>query len=189
MRQTMAKRITMGVAVVLAGVLVLFACGRRGGQQEARKSGQQQMESHEGHDHEGDAHQAETKAKDAGAETQGQQASPEQQALSGNVQDGVRVVEVAARQFEFEPATNTVQQGEKVRLEVTSQDVTHGIGIEDFGIDQMLPPNETKTVTFTAGEPGTHHFHCSVFCGPGHNRMHGEIVVRPAPGGGDNTGG
>lgn len=96
--------------------------------------------------------------------------------LTGTVQDGIRVIDMKARQFAFDPSTVVVKPGETVRLNVTSEDVTHGIDIEGFGIDKRLPPKETVAIEFTADKPGQHHFHCSVFCGKGHEE-HGTLVV------------
>ena len=91
--------------------------------------------------------------------------------------EGVRVVDVQAGKFAFDPAEIVVKQGETVRLNVTSEDVTHGFGLADYDIDRKLPPNETVTIEFTADKTGTHHFHCTVYCGPGHEQMHGKLVV------------
>lgn len=96
---------------------------------------------------------------------------------SGKLEEGVRVIKMAALQFEFEPSTIVVHQGETVRLEVTSEDVTHGMDIEGYDIDRTLEPGKTEVITFTAGKPGRHHFHCSVYCGKGHGDMHGELIV------------
>lgn len=96
---------------------------------------------------------------------------------TGRFQDGVRVIDMNARQFAFEPSTVVVRQAEAVRLNVTNMDVAHGINIQGFGIDKRLPPNETVTVEFGADKPGQHYFHCSVFCGKGHGEMHGKLVV------------
>ena len=96
---------------------------------------------------------------------------------SGKIVEGIRVVKIVARQFEFDPSIIVVKQSEKVRLEVTSEDVTHGIAIENYDIDRRLGPQKTELITFTADKPGRHHFHCSVYCGAGHVDMHGELVV------------
>lgn len=101
------------------------------------------------------------------------------QSLSGTVEDGVRVVQITASQFKFEPSRIVVAQGEQVRLEVTSKDVTHGITIGDMDIDRKLEPNKTETIDLAADKAGTFHFHCSVYCGAGHDLMHGELVVLP----------
>lgn len=99
---------------------------------------------------------------------------------TGEIVDGIRVVKMKARQYEFEPAQVAVKAGEKVRLEITSEDVTHGIEIEGFDISRELPPEETVSIDFTAKEAGKHPFHCSVFCGKGHNKMAGELIILPA---------
>lgn len=78
-----------------------------------------------------------------------------------------------------------MKKGEKVRLEVTSQDVTHGFGVAALEIHRELPPNETQQIEFTADKAGRHHFHCTVYCGEGHDEMHGELVVQAAGRGSD----
>jgi len=95
--------------------------------------------------------------------------------LSGVIEDGQRIIDIKARRFEFDPNRIVVKKGETVRLEVTSEDVAHGIDIEGYGINERLDPNKTETVIFTADRGG--HFHCSVYCGKGHPDMHGELVV------------
>lgn len=99
--------------------------------------------------------------------------------LSGELVNGVRVVKIKARRFEFDPGTVVVKAEENVRFEITSQDVTHGIEIKDFGINEVLEPGKTQVITFVAGKSGRHHFHCSVYCGKGHDQMHGELVILP----------
>lgn len=79
---------------------------------------------HNGPHHDGDDHMMEGGHHGDGETSAGKDLSP-----SGELKDGVRVVEVKARQFEFEPETIVVRKGEKVRLEVTSEDVKHGIAI------------------------------------------------------------
>lgn len=159
MRQQKALLAIFGVAFVLVAGLLVYGCGRSGGEGEEHEHGGETMEEGE------HAHEAE------------EPSGEEPLAPSGTVQDGVRVVEVTARKFEFDPATIVVNEGEKVRLKITSEDVTHGFGLGDYDIDRQLPPKETQTVEFTADKPGRHHFHCSVYCGEGHGKMRGTLVV------------
>jgi cytochrome c oxidase subunit II len=91
-----------------------------------------------------------------------------------------REIKVAARRFAFEPKTITVRKGEQVKLIVTSEDVAHGIAIEEFGVDQRIDAKQTKTVEFTASKEGRFRISCSVFCGDGHGDMEGELVVTAA---------
>jgi cytochrome c oxidase subunit 2 len=95
----------------------------------------------------------------------------------GSIENGVRGIDVIARRDEFVPSRIVVHEGERVRLDITSQDVPRGIGIAAFDINKKLPPNQTVAVTFVADSIGAFHFHCSVYRGPGHERMHGELVV------------
>jgi len=92
----------------------------------------------------------------------------------------VKEFDVIAKQWEFVPNVIEVNKGDKVRLKVTSIDVTHGIGLPDFGVDSVrLPPTETKIVEFVADKTGTFNtMICTVYCGPGHAGMKGSIVVK-----------
>jgi len=99
--------------------------------------------------------------------------------LSGVLEDGMRVVKVRARKFEFVPGKIVVNEGDKVRIDLTSEDVTHGFSMGHFKIDQVVEPGKTVSVKFTADKAGTFGFHCSVFCGMGHMKMRGDVVVLP----------
>jgi len=144
------------------------------------QEGHDAAEHHESGEHHEEGYEQEMSAREDSSEHHGQPADSTDTAdlkPTGRVQDGVRTIEMQARQFEFVPSTVVVREGETVRLEVTSQDVTHGLAVEAYDIDKRLPPHETVTVEFTADQPGRRHFHCSVFCGAGHERMHGTLVV------------
>lgn len=107
-----------------------------------------------------------------------------------------RVIEMTAKNFEFEPSEIHVKAGEKIQLKVTSVDRTHGIRIKPFpdggqpnaapglsftyGDDCLkLKKNVTGTVEFIAQTPGTYSFTCCKKCGTGHGRMKGRIIVEP----------
>lgn len=89
----------------------------------------------------------------------------------------VKVVALVAKTWSFEPKIITVKKGQKVQLEITSRDVTHGFSLPDFNVQVSLVPNQTQVVEFTADKAGTFPFRCSVFCGDGHALMTGTIVV------------
>ena len=82
-----------------------------------------------------------------------------------------------AKNWEFDPSVITVKKGEKVRLFITALDHDHGIKIPAYDIDQMLPKGSTATIEFTADKAGTFEFKCSVYCGRGHRKMKGQLVV------------
>jgi len=85
---------------------------------------------------------------------------------------------MTAKSWEFQPNTITVNQGDQVRLKITSLDIEHGFNIPDYGIKVNLLPQEEKIVEFTADQVGTFGFRCSVLCGDGHRDMIGQLIVQ-----------
>jgi heme/copper-type cytochrome/quinol oxidase subunit 2 len=102
--------------------------------------------------------------------------------FSGNVIDGVRDIKMTAEKFDFKPATIYVKKGEPVRLEITSLDTTHGIAIEGTDINQTLTPNKTEVIEFTPQRTGTFEYYCTQYCGTGHTKMRGKMIVREGAG-------
>ncbi len=86
--------------------------------------------------------------------------------------------DVTARQFEFEPGTIEVNQGDVVILKIKSIDVDHGFALPDFGVSQYLESGKDVSVQFTADKKGTFTFFCNVLCGSGHDSMKGTLVVK-----------
>jgi heme/copper-type cytochrome/quinol oxidase subunit 2 len=86
--------------------------------------------------------------------------------------------EVIARQFEFAPSRLEVPQGAKVRIQVRSEDRTHGFSIRKLRIDKIVPASgKGVTIEFEAKEAGTFEILCSESCGDGHKDMKGSLVV------------
>jgi len=102
-------------------------------------------------------------------------------------QQPVKGISMTADYWSFDPSTITVKKGETVRLVITSVNnmmpmmpimfPNHGIEIEGYDIDYTLPVGVTVTIEFVADKAGEFHFHCSVYCGLGHEDMHGELIV------------
>ena len=84
---------------------------------------------------------------------------------------------MTAKNYEFDPGVITVKKGEKVRLFITATDRDHGIKIQGYDIDQVLKKGSTATIEFTASKAGTFEFKGSVYCGMGHHKMKGKLVV------------
>ena len=84
---------------------------------------------------------------------------------------------MTAKQWKFEPNSITVNQGDLVRLKITSIDVAHGIAIPDYRINAYLSPGQIVSIEFTADRAGTFPFACSVSCGVGHSGMGGKLIV------------
>jgi cytochrome c oxidase subunit 2 len=88
-----------------------------------------------------------------------------------------RYIGIHARKFEFTPSEITVTKGRPVTLALTSADFTHGFNMPDFGVRKDLIPGRTIEVMITPTKEGRYHFLCDNFCGDGHDRMSGILVV------------
>jgi cytochrome c oxidase subunit II len=87
---------------------------------------------------------------------------------------------ITASKYEFTPAEITVDEGESVVLEMRSTDVEHGIEIKELKVKVAIPKTgEIVRAEFVAKKAGTFSFKCSEYCGNGHSRMKGRLVVRP----------
>ena len=95
-------------------------------------------------------------------------------------EQAAKAFHVIASQFRFEPATIDVDEGDRVRLTLTSADVTHSLAIKALKVKVVIPEGgEEVTVEFVAHKPGSFPFVCSEYCGSGHGRMKGRLVVNP----------
>lgn len=97
---------------------------------------------------------------------------------SGSLENGIRVINVKAFRFDFEPNQIIVNKDEKVKLIITSTDVTHGFALSDFDINVPLPAGKQTIIEFTADKQGTFQFFCSVYCGSDHSSMKGDLIVK-----------
>jgi cytochrome c oxidase subunit II len=89
-----------------------------------------------------------------------------------------RTFDVTASRYQFAPARIEVAQGDTVRLVLHSSDTEHGIEIKELNVKTLIPKGGAPvTVEFVADKAGTFQFKCSRFCGVGHGRMKGELVV------------
>jgi cytochrome c oxidase subunit 2 len=91
--------------------------------------------------------------------------------------DGVQVVKISAKKFEFTPSQITVKKNVPVVLQLTSQDRTHGIAISALNLRADIPPGKVTELKFTPQKSGDLKFYCDVFCGEGHDNMEGTIKV------------
>ena len=89
----------------------------------------------------------------------------------------VREIAVTAKKYEFSPNLIRVKKGDHLRLVITALDHDHGFKLDAFGINQTLKTGVPVTVEFTADKVGTFPFRCSVFCGLGHGKMKGAVIV------------
>jgi cytochrome c oxidase subunit 2 len=91
--------------------------------------------------------------------------------------ENVREFKVTAQKFEFSLMVINVKRGDHVRMTLTALDAQHGFKLDAFHIEQKLPKGEPVTVEFTADRLGSFPFQCSHFCGLGHKKMKGKLIV------------
>jgi cytochrome c oxidase subunit 2 len=116
-------------------------------------------------------------------------------AAQASTQD-VKIIEVSAKKFEYNPSSIHIKQGTKVQLRITATDHTHGFRITAFsdGSDKKGSPGltftsaqdcwkiekgQSSTIEFVAQTEGTYSFQCCVRCGTDHLQMRGQLVVDP----------
>src|SRR5713101_6967958 len=88
-----------------------------------------------------------------------------------------RVITITAKRFEFTPREITLKQGETVKLQLRSEDVTHGFFVRPLGIDEEIVPGQTTEVVVTPKAAGRYTTICDHFCGAGHGGMKMTLVV------------
>ena len=91
-----------------------------------------------------------------------------------------RTIDVELSRYTFAPERIDVRVGERVRLNITSVDATHGFEIKALGLSARIPGSgKTVTLELTPTEPGTFEIRCSEYCGRGHRGMKARLIVTP----------
>ncbi|WP_182355985.1 cytochrome c oxidase subunit II [Komagataeibacter europaeus] len=70
-----------------------------------------------------------------------------------------------------------VPMGRPVQLLLTSEDVIHDFSIPVLRIKHDVLPGRYQSLWFTATQAGAFRFYCTQFCGIGHSRMTGTLIV------------
>ena len=99
--------------------------------------------------------------------------------LAGSARAEDPVIQIQAKRFEFTPPTVELKVGVAVVLELIAVDRKHGFNAPDLAIDAQVEPGTPVRIRLVPARPGTFEFHCSIFCGSGHEEMAGRIVVKP----------
>lgn len=90
----------------------------------------------------------------------------------------IREIAVSGTEFNFNPSSITLTEGERVRLVFTNAGrAPHDFTLEGLGIKtQVIGPGQTDSVEFVAPASGKYTFFCSV---PGHREvgMEGDLTV------------
>jgi cytochrome c oxidase subunit 2 len=92
-------------------------------------------------------------------------------AFPGTSSTAPEKIEVVAKRFTFEPAEITVHKGQPVTLDISTEDVAHGLAINELGIRTEVKKGKASEVSFTPEQVGTFVGKCAHFCGAGHGAM------------------
>ena len=90
-----------------------------------------------------------------------------------------REIHITARQFAYSPGVIRVNVGDRVVLHVVSEDVTHGLYIDGYGVVGKVTPGQDLTLEFVADRTGRFGIRCSEVCGTFHPFMTGKLIVEP----------
>ena len=88
-----------------------------------------------------------------------------------------RNIKIHAQKFAYSPNHITVNQGDKVVLELTASDFTHGFSIPDWNLRSDIVPGQITLLTIEPEQAGEFVVLCDNFCGEGHEKMQGKITV------------
>lgn len=111
-------------------------------------------------------------------------------ALSSGVTDTKLTIEVVGHDWWWEvryPEQGAVTAneihiptGERVRVEVTTDDVIHSLWVPQLNAKMDLIPGQTNATWFQTDDPGTYRGQCAEFCGLQHAHM-GLLVIAQSP--------
>jgi cytochrome c oxidase subunit 2 len=91
----------------------------------------------------------------------------------------VKEIEVSAKKYEFTPAEIEVPVNTLVRLHLKATDKEHGFELKSVKDSCVkFKPGAPATIEFYADKAGELEFSCCKFCGMGHSKMKGKLVVK-----------
>ncbi|MCQ9206882.1 MAG: cupredoxin domain-containing protein [Omnitrophica bacterium] len=90
-----------------------------------------------------------------------------------------KIFEIKAKKFSYNPSVINVRKGDRVKIRLISEDVTHGLYIDGYELNTRAFPGQDGSISFVADKRGRHAFRCSVTCGEFHPYMIGYLNVGP----------
>lgn len=86
-------------------------------------------------------------------------------------------VYLLARLWAFYPILE-LENGKTYRLHLSAMDYNHGFSLQPANINIQMVPGFEHVVTVTPNQSGTYSVVCNEYCGIGHHRMVGRIIVK-----------
>lgn len=91
--------------------------------------------------------------------------------------DGIRRIPVIVSRFRFSASEIRAHAGETIALVLTSTDFMHGFALPELNARIDVPPGHSVELTLRPIRAGRFTYLCDNFCGEGHDRMAGVLVV------------
>ena len=88
-----------------------------------------------------------------------------------------QVIKITAKKFEYAPSEIRLKKGVPVTLEFISLDRHHGFKCDALNVRADIYPDKPTQLHLTPEQVGEFDFHCDAFCGGGHDRMRGKLIV------------
>ena len=86
----------------------------------------------------------------------------------------VKEFTISAKNFVFDLQEIKVSKGDTVKVTLKNAEGNHAIKFE--GYNKEVQGN--KTISFVADKTGEFKYMCSIFCGTGHDKMTGMLIVQ-----------
>ena len=91
----------------------------------------------------------------------------------------MKEIEVSAKKYEFTPAEIEVPVNTLLRVHLKATDKEHGFELKSVKDSCVkFKPEAPATLEFYADKAGELEFSCCKFCGMGHGKMKGKLVVK-----------
>jgi len=86
-------------------------------------------------------------------------------------------VYILARNYDFGKFTLELEKGKTYNLKLASKDMKHAIVVRELKLMNRIKVGEIKTIEFIPIKAGTFNMICGEFCGIGHAKMVGKIII------------
>ncbi len=91
--------------------------------------------------------------------------------------DSTRRVALVASRFAFSAPEVRAQRGETITFVLSSPDFMHGFSLPELSARIDIPPGKPVELTLRSLPAGRFVYLCDNFCGEGHDRMSGFLLV------------
>lgn len=88
-----------------------------------------------------------------------------------------KVIRIQSSRYAFSPGEIYANPGDTLTIELTSNDVAHGLSLDGTDFSLSADPGQVAVGTFVATKPGIYRFRCTVPCGNLHPFMLGILRV------------